>query len=51
MGKLLVVITPLLDESTSNRAHYAQEQAEEQHDIYAKSVICGCIHGVLTIAW
>jgi hypothetical protein len=35
IGKLLVFIAPLLDESTSNRAHHAQEEAEKQHDIDA----------------
>ena len=33
--KHLVVVTPLLDESASNRAHHAQEEAEKQHGIDA----------------
>jgi len=50
IGKLLVVITPLLDESTSNRAHHAQEEAEEQHDINANSGTWGTVRGALAIA-
>ena len=38
IGKLLVFIAPLLDESTANRAHHAQEEAEKQHDIDANGV-------------
>ena len=49
IGKLLVFIAPLLDESTTNRTHHAQEEAEEQHDIDANGVRCGTICGVLTI--
>jgi hypothetical protein len=49
-GKLLVVITPLLDESTSNRAHHAQEEAEKQRDIDANGGSWGAIRGVLAIA-
>ena len=41
MGKIQVFITPLLDESTSNRAHRAQKEAEKQHDIDAKGAIWG----------
>ena len=53
MGKLLVFITPLLNESTSNRAHHAQEEAEKQHDIGAKGATWGATgtRGVLTTAW
>ena len=47
VGELLVVITPLLDESASNRAHHAQEEAEKQHDIDAN----GASWGALAIAW
>ena len=50
IGKLLVVVTPLLDESTSNSAHHAQEEAEEQHDIDANGVTWGALRGVLAIA-
>jgi hypothetical protein len=52
IGKLLVVITPLLDESTSNRAHHAQEEAEKQHDIDANGGTRGAIRhgGALIIA-
>jgi hypothetical protein len=35
IGKHLVVFTPLLDSSTSNRAHHAQLEAEKHHDIDA----------------
>jgi hypothetical protein len=46
IGKLLVFIAPLLDESTSNRAHYAQEEADKQHDIDANGGTLGAIrHG------
>ena len=52
IGKLLVFIAPLLDESTSDRAHHAHKEAEKQHDIDANGVTWGpgntC--GVLTIA-
>ena len=51
IGILLVVFTPLLGESTSNRAHYAQEEAEKQQFIDAKGATWGGIRGVLTIAW
>lgn len=49
IGKLLVFITPLLDESTSDRAHHAQEEAQKQHDIDAKGGALGYSHGWLTI--
>jgi hypothetical protein len=49
IGKLLVVFTPFLDESTSNRTHHAQEEAEKQQDIDAKCVTLGDIDGVLAI--
>jgi hypothetical protein len=29
IGKLLVVFAPLVDESTSNRTHHAQEEADK----------------------
>ena len=47
IGKLLVVVTPLLDESTSYPAHHAEEEAEKHHDIDANGVFRG---GVLAIA-
>ena len=37
IGKILVFITPLQDESTSNHAHHAQEEADKQHDIDVNS--------------
>ena len=52
IGKLFVVITPLLDESTSNGAHGAQEEADKQHDIDANGGTPGAIRdgGILIIA-
>lgn len=47
IGKPLVFITPLLDESTSDRAHHAQEEAEKQHDIDANGATS--IRGALAI--
>ena len=47
IGKLLVLVTPLLDESTSNSAHHAQEEAEKQHDIDADGAIWGSVSGVV----
>jgi len=35
VGILHVFVTPLLDKSTSHRAHHAQEEAEKQDDIDA----------------
>ena len=48
IGKLLVFITPFLDESTSNCAHHAQKEAEKQNDIDANGATWGAI---LAIAW
>ena len=45
IGELLVVVTPLLDESTSNRAHHAQKEAEKKHDIDANGGTRGGIRG------
>jgi len=35
VGKLEIFITPLLNKSARNSAHYAEKEAEKQHDIDA----------------
>ena len=49
IGKLQVYIIPLLDKSACHCAHYAQEEAEKQHDIDTNGGTLWYSHGLLTI--